>query len=316
MVELDAALVAVLAQGPAELVRVHGRPREVGEDGEREEVADAARWHRRSIQDRIVRVNYYVWQTGHQYVVRPPIVARSSGAPSRGHVPARPRACTKRPVWTPPSRIASRVAARSWRRRRSSSSVRQLARDPARGEAGAPERLVGEQVADAGDRALIEQPGLEGDRPPADARAEHVPAHLGRVGPDVGEVGLDHGPPEPALVAQREPAAVGEVEHEPVPVVRGGLLVDRDPPRHPEVQPEVRAAVVRLRPQELPAPVRRGQPPADQRRRDLARRVRAADVGVACRRRRRSRGRARARSAGARARPPGAQAPRARAPPS
>ena len=41
----------------------------------------------------------------------------------------------------------------------------QLSRDPARGEAGAPERLVGEQVADAGDRALVEQPGLERDVP-------------------------------------------------------------------------------------------------------------------------------------------------------
>src|SRR5215218_6970570 len=156
----------------------------------------------------------------------------------------------------------------------------QLARHAPRGEPRAPERLVGEQVADTGDRALIEQLGLQGDAASADVRTEHVPADLGRVGAHVGEVGLDHGPPEPPLVAQRQPPAVGEVEHEAVPAVLRGLLVDRDPPRHPEVQAEVGAAVVGLGPEELPAPVRRRQPPPDQRRRDLARRVRAAHVSV------------------------------------
>src|SRR5829696_939242 len=39
--------------------------------------------------------------------------------------------------------------------------------------------------------------------------------------------------------------------------------------------------VVGLNPEELPAPVRRGQPPADECRGDLARRVRPADVRVA-----------------------------------
>ena len=53
--------------------------------------------------------------------------------------------------------------------------------------------------------------------------------------------------------------------------LRRRLLVDRDPAGHAEVQAEIGPAVVGLRPQELPAPVRGGQPPADQRRRDLAR---------------------------------------------
>jgi len=53
----------------------------------------------------------------------PPIVARSSVAPSRGQWPSRPRASTNRPVWTPPSRIAERTAARSSPRSRSSSST-------------------------------------------------------------------------------------------------------------------------------------------------------------------------------------------------
>ena len=63
--------------------------------------------------------------------------------------------------------------------------------------------------------------------------------------------------PAPSLIAQRHPAAVGEVEREAVPAARGLLLVDRDPAGHSEVQPEARAAVVGLDPQELPAPVRR-----------------------------------------------------------
>src|SRR5262249_52395731 len=84
---------------------------------------------------------------------------------------------------------------------------------------------------------------------------------------------------EPALVAQREPAAVGELEREAIPG-RVRRLVDHDPPGHPEVQPELRPAVG-LRPQELAAAVGLGEPAADQRLRGLARGVRARDVGVA-----------------------------------
>ena len=156
----------------------------------------------------------------------------------------RRRACgraMKSPVWTPPLRIASRVAARRTRRRWSSSSVAELARGAPRMQAGAPERLVGQQVADAGDRALVEQPRLQRHRAAADALAEDVARDLGGVRADVREVGLDHRAAEPALVAQREPAAVGELEHEAVPVVRARRLVDDDPSRHPEVQAEIRA---------------------------------------------------------------------------
>lgn len=38
------------------------------------------------------------WQTGHEYVVRPPIVARSSEWPQRGQAPSRPRAGMNSPV--------------------------------------------------------------------------------------------------------------------------------------------------------------------------------------------------------------------------
>ena len=79
--------------------------------------------------------------------------------------------------------------------------------------------------------------------------------------------------------AIRPPSANSSAKRSQLP--RRRLLVDRDPARHAEVQAEVRAAVVGLDPQELPAPVRLGQPPADERRGDLARGVGAADVGVA-----------------------------------
>jgi hypothetical protein len=47
------------------------------------------------------------------------------------------------------------------------------------------------------------------------------------------------------------------------------------------MQPEHGPAVVGLHPQELAAPVRAGEPAADERGGDLPRRVRPADVGVA-----------------------------------
>ena len=173
-------------------------------------------------------------------------------------------------MWTPPLRIASRVAARSVAPQVVELLVAQLARGRRGCRPRLPQRLVGEQVADAGDRLLVEQPRLDRHRAAADALAEGVARDLGGVRADVGEVRLDHRAAEPALVAQREPAAVGELEHEAVPVVRAGGLVDHDPAGHPEVQAELRPAVG-LRPEELAAAVGRGEPVADQRGGDLAR---------------------------------------------
>src|SRR5882757_6703855 len=93
-------------------------------------------------------------------------------------------------------------------------------RDP-----GLPEDLVGEQVAHAGDRALVEQPRLDGCVAPADPGAELLTGHLARVGADVREVGLDERAAEAAPVVQGEAAAIGELQREAVPAA-GGRLVD------------------------------------------------------------------------------------------
>ena len=206
---------------------------------------------------------------------RAPSPSRSAGRRRRAR-----RSGITSPVCTPPWRIAERIAARSSRRSRSSSSSRQLAGEPAAARAArarASRRPAGcRRPASApwsSSRALI------GAVPRPTRRAERVAADLGRVRADVREVRLEQRAAEPALVAQREPAAVGELEREAVPVARRGRLVDVDPPGHPEVQPEHRAA--RLHPEELAAPVAALERRGRQRARDLARRVRAADVGVA-----------------------------------
>ena len=51
----------------------------------------------------------YRWCTGHEYVVRPPTVRRSSSAPSRGHTPPRARDACRSPVCDPPRRPSTRT---------------------------------------------------------------------------------------------------------------------------------------------------------------------------------------------------------------
>ena len=75
-----------------------------------------------------------------------------------------------------------------------------------------------------------------GERPAPDARAEHVARDLGGVGADCGEVGLQDGAAEAALVAQRQPAAVGEVER------RSGPSRSAPAPRRPRSAPPSRGA--------------------------------------------------------------------------
>ena len=184
------------------------------------------------------------------------------------------------PVCTPPLRIALRVAARSTRRRWSSSASPRLPAAP-RGESRAchsvssASRLPTPAIDRWSSSRAFERHGAA-----ADPGAERLAAHHRGVRADVSEVGIDQRAAEPPLVAQGEPAAVGELEREAVPVARRGRLVDDDPPRHPEVEAQHRP-VGGLGPEELPAPVRRGERVAHQRSGDLARRVRAADVGVA-----------------------------------
>ena len=175
--------------------------------------AGAAGHHRCPLQVRIAHApRPHLWQTGHQYVVLPPTWSRSSRWPSRGHVPSRRRASMNLPVWAPPLRIAERTAARSSRRRRSRSSV-ERSDVLRRGEMRACQRIwSASRLPIPGDRALVEQPRLDRSVARADQAAEVVAADLGGVGSDVGEVRVEHGAPEPALVAEHEPAAVLELE--------------------------------------------------------------------------------------------------------
>ena len=169
------------------------------------------------------------------------------------------RRCGRRPCG---SRCA--VAARSVRRRASSSSVLS---SPAgrRGCSRACQRISSASRLPtpaiafwSSSRALI------GVVPAPDARAERVAGDRrrrpGRRGVKSGSITAR---PSRRLSRSASRPAVGELQREAVPA-RSRLLVEHDPAGHPEVQPELRAAVG-LRPQELAAPVGLGEPVADQR---------------------------------------------------
>ena len=74
--------------------------------------------------------------------MRPPIVRRSSGAPSRGHVAPRTRATWRSPVWLPPRSVSSARSCRPrWRwRRRTSVGVERCGR-AGRGRGPARQRI-------------------------------------------------------------------------------------------------------------------------------------------------------------------------------
>ena len=171
-----------------------------------------------------------------------------------------------------------------------------------------PQRLVGEQVPDAGEHALVEQPRLQRRRAAADARAERGPPDLGGVRADVGEVRLEHRPAEPALVAQREPPAVRRTRARSGPSRAAPACRRR---RSGPPCPGAGRAPARRRPSPPTGTCRAGAP-ARAGARPAPRRSRPARAGGTrrCRGRprRRSRGPGRARSAGARARPRAARA--------
>jgi hypothetical protein len=176
------------------------------------------------------------------------------------------------PVWAPPRRIDVRIAAREL-------LLAQLVGRAAGVDRRLVEDLVGQQVPHAGDRALVHQPRFDRRRPAADARAELGARHLAGVGAYVGEVGLEDGAAQPALVAQRQAPAARELQREAIPPPRVGLGVDHDRPSHAQVQPQHRP-LVGLHPQELAATVGVGDAVPGERRRDLAGRVGPAHVGV------------------------------------
>ena len=182
----------------------------------------------------------------------------AAGAPERRSAPDRlarelgaaARACPPRAAWPMNGRrdaaLADRVPGR---------------RPQLRGAGGRAPRRRASRPAGAGDSPACQSVSSASRLPtpaitlrsssrafigavPRPTRERNCPRDLGGVGADVREVRLDHRAPEPPLVAQREPAAVGELERESVPAVRRRLLVDDHPPGHAEVQPEVRPAAV------------------------------------------------------------------------
>ena len=91
--------------------------------------------------------------------------------PVAGQRPPAPRCSMSSPMCEPPRRPSWRKVARSSLCRTRSSSSRQR-RPPGRVEAGAPEDLVGQQVAHAGDPLLVHEARLERRRRPRPSRPD------------------------------------------------------------------------------------------------------------------------------------------------
>ena len=120
---------------------------------------------------------------------------------------------------------------------------------PVRVDPRAPERLVGQQVAHAGEDRLVHDPRLDRHAAAGDAGAEVLARDLGRVGAEALDRRLEPHASQAAAVAQRHRAAVLERDREAVPAVAvdpgprvaGLVAVDDDPPGHAEVDAERRA---------------------------------------------------------------------------
>jgi hypothetical protein len=171
------------------------------------------------------------------------------------------------PVWTPPLRIAGARA------RSSPPQAVELLDDSApaggAGQPRLPQRLVGEQVADAGDRALVEQPRLDRrvPRPTAPRKASReTSAASGRRGRSPGRSRAA----EPALVAQRQPPPSANSSAKRSQRVGAARRPRSGPPCRGAGRARARR---RSRPQELAAAVRAVSAPADSAARDVARRV-------------------------------------------
>ena len=145
------------------------------------------------------------------------MVRRSSGAPSRGQWPSRWRSTCRSPVCEPPRRYSVRDGrADAPARCRHSSRSRSAAGRAGSSEA-APQRLVHQQVAEAGDVVLVEEPGLQ-RRPAAAQRLDDL-ADRDRpgVGTEHRQVRVELDPAEASGVGQPQPRAVGEAQLEAVP---------------------------------------------------------------------------------------------------
>ena len=212
------------------------------------------------------------------------------------------------PVCTPPRSRARRVG-----RAKRTTEVRQLVgselagRPPWR-DPRLPQGLVGQQVPDAGDDGLVQQPRLHCRVTTAQPLRELLRGDLLGVRTEPLAVRVEADPGEPPRVEQPQLAAVLERDREPVPggvlgvpgggaparvgqpVAALGQLTVRfrhdDVAAHAEVDGQLRTRGMRpaesrgVAPDRLALTVRGRERPADQRLPDLPRRVRPADVGV------------------------------------
>ena len=105
----------------------------------------------------------HCWCCGHHHVVRPPTVAVRSSAPSLGHRPPAWRSSMSSPMCDPPA-AAELAQGRTQGLVQGAHLVVAERVPPLRVEAGPPQDLVGEEVADAGQAFLIHEACLEGGR--------------------------------------------------------------------------------------------------------------------------------------------------------
>ena len=140
--------------------------------------------------------------------MRPPMVRRCNGVPSRGQNPSRARIDWRSPMCDPP---------RSWSSSQGGPQVAvqppllgrvERSGRPGRVEAGSPQDLVGQQVADAGDAGLVEQSGLQ-RRPAGVERVAQLPeGQVHGVEPEAGLVRVQLHPAESSGVADDQLATL------------------------------------------------------------------------------------------------------------
>ena len=157
------------------------------------------------------------WWTGHENVVRPPTVRRSSGAPSFGQCAPGSRCEVRSPVCEPPRRRGSAACRGSPGAAAAISSSVEVVGGASGIDAGPPERLVAEQVAEAGDARLVHEHRLHRRPAPGGDRAQLREREHERVGTEAVLVGIELDRAEAARVAQVHGAAVGERHAEAVP---------------------------------------------------------------------------------------------------
>ncbi len=198
---------------------------------------------------------------------RRPSAAGAVRRPSGSGAPG-PRADVRSPVCDPPRLPRIRRVSRIARCRRFTSSSASSCGGPGGVDAGPPQRLVAQQVAEAGDARLVHEHGL--DRRPALGadRAQLGQREVERVGAEPVLVGVELDCAEAARVAQEHGAAVGERHAEAVPRgiglvarveerVAGGFVVDEHTSAHAEVQAEHSASELdEVEEDELAAPAR------------------------------------------------------------